>query len=136
MIGLIVACHGRLAQELLNTAKQVVGDFPQTEACAIEAGMPLEDIRARLSAALSATNTGEGVVILSDVLGGTPCNQSLLLCGRGAIEVITGVNLPVLLKANALRSSGLSLREFTEQLVHYGRRTVTCASDALRAQHG
>jgi mannose PTS system EIIA component len=78
-------------------------------------------------------DTGAGVIVFADLIGGSPCVQSLSLCRQRALEVLTGVNLPMLLKGQALRASTSTLSELAHVLVEYGSRSITCATDKLRA---
>ncbi|MCP3102196.1 PTS sugar transporter subunit IIA [Myxococcus sp. K15C18031901] len=132
MVGLVVASHGRLAEELVSTAEQIVGKLPAVATCNIEPGTPVEDLRAKMKQAVSRVDDGEGVIILADLFGGTPCKESLMMCQRMNLEVLAGVNLPMLLKANSLRSESLTLPEMANQLASYGQRNITCASALLR----
>lgn len=136
MIGLVVAAHGHLAQELVSTASAIVGELPQVATFSVEPGASAEDIRRRIHEAVSTVDTGEGVIVFADLIGGSPCTQSLSLCQRDFIEVLTGVNLPMLLKANSLRSGGTpgSLRSLAHELAAYGQRNIICASDAIRRE--
>lgn len=132
MVGLVVAAHGRLAEELVSTAEQIVGELPAVATCNIEPGTPVEDIRAKMKQAIARVDDGAGVIILADLFGGTPCKESLMMCQRMNVEVLAGVNLPMLLKANSLRSEQLSLPEMANQLASHGQRNITCASALLR----
>lgn len=132
MVGLVVAAHGRLAEELVSTAEQIVGELPAVATCNIEPGTPVEDIRAKMKQAIARVDDGAGVIILADLFGGTPCKESLMMCQRMNVEVLAGVNLPMLLKANSLRSEELSLPEMANQLASHGQRNITCASALLR----
>lgn len=132
MVGLVVASHGRLAEELVSTAEQIVGKLPAVATCNIEPGTPVEELRAKMKQAVARVDDGEGVIILADLFGGTPCKESLMMCQRMNLEVLAGVNLPMLLKANSLRSEQLSLPEMANQLASYGQRNITCASALLR----
>lgn len=132
MVGLVVAAHGRLAEELVSTAEQIVGELPAVATCNIEPGTPVEDIRAKMKQAIARVDEGSGVIILADLFGGTPCKESLMMCQRMNVEVLAGVNLPMLLKANSLRSEALSLPEMANQLASHGQRNITCASALLR----
>lgn len=132
MIGLVVASHGHLAQELLATAEQIVGPLPQTAACSVEPGASPEDIRRGLREAVERVDAGDGVLVFADLIGGTPCTTSLSLCKARTLEVLTGVNLPMLLKANALRAKSAELKELAHGLAEYGKKSITCATDALR----
>jgi PTS system mannose-specific IIA component len=133
MVGLVVAAHGHLADELVHTAEQIVGPLPSVRTCSIEAGASPESIRAAMHEAMQQLDgSGEGVVVLADLFGGTPCTQSLSLCGRHKLEVVTGVNLPMLLKANSLRREPMPLQDLAIALTQYGQRNITCASAMLR----
>ncbi|MBZ4416212.1 MULTISPECIES: PTS sugar transporter subunit IIA [Myxococcaceae] len=132
MVGLVVASHGRLAEELVSTAEQIVGKLPAVATCNIEPGTPVEELRAKMKQAVSRVDEGEGVIILADLFGGTPCKESLMMCQRMNLEVLAGVNLPMLLKANSLRNEQMSLPEMANQLASHGQRNITCASALLR----
>jgi mannose PTS system EIIA component len=132
MVGLVIASHGKLAAELVSTAEQIVGKLAATATCSIEPGAPPESIRERMCTAVESVDSGDGVIVLADLFGGTPCNQSLTLSGEKRLEVLTGVNLPMVLKANSLRQEHLSLAALAERLTEYGQRNITCASALLR----
>jgi mannose PTS system EIIA component len=110
MVGLVVAAHGRLAQELVATAEQIMGAMPEVATVSIEPGTSPEDIRAQMRAAVKELDHGEGVLVLADLFGGTPCKESLLLCQKANVEVLAGVNLPMLMKAASLRKEHLPLQ--------------------------
>jgi mannose PTS system EIIA component len=133
MVGLVVASHGHLADELVATARQIVGEVQQVATLSVEPGFSLEDVRTRIKEAVKSVDDGEGVLVFADLIGGTPCTQSLSLCQQVRIEVVTGVNLPMLLKANSLRGE-VPLLELAHQLALYGQKNITCASDLLRAR--
>lgn len=133
MVGLVIASHGNFAEALLASAGQIVGELPHAQAVSIEPGTPVEVTRARVRDAVQAVDEGQGVIVFADLLGGTPCNQSLMLCSGANLEVLTGVNLPLLLKANALRGQGQALPTLAQELVAYGQRSITCASALVRA---
>jgi mannose PTS system EIIA component len=132
MVGLVVAAHGRLADELVHTAEQIVGSIPAIRTCSIEAGASPDAIRSTMLEAVRQIDSGEGVIVLADLFGGTPCNQSLTLCQKRKLEVITGVNLPMLLKANSLRREPMALVDLAIALTQYGQKNITCASVLLR----
>jgi PTS system mannose-specific IIA component len=132
MFGLVVASHGHLAAELVATAEQIVGTLDRTAVCSVDPGASPEEIRKRMGEAIREVDDGAGVIVFADLIGGSPCTQSLSLCRDQKIEVLTGVNLPMLLKANSLRAVVQSLPELAHALAEYGRRNITCASDALR----
>lgn len=132
MVGLVIATHGRLAAELVHTAEQIVGAMSDVRTCSIEPGASPDDIREELKVAVQEVDTGEGVIVLADLFGGTPCNQSLSLCRHGKVEVVTGVNLPMLLKASSLRSDATDLEAMALALAQYGQKNITCASALLK----
>jgi PTS system mannose-specific IIA component len=132
MVGLVVASHGRLAEELVATAEQIVGKLPAVAACNIEPGTSVEDLRAKMKQAVARVDSGDGVIVMADLFGGTPCKESLMMCQRGNLEVLAGVNLPMLIKANSLRAEELPLAEMAQKLASHSQRTITCASELLR----
>ncbi len=132
MVGIVVATHGRLADELVSTAEQIVGKMPSVATCHVAPGASAEFIRDEVRKAVQAVSTGDGVILLADLIGGTPCNQSLALCDNLPLEVLTGVNLPMLLKANALRSESLPLPQLAQELMQYAQKNICCASAMLR----
>jgi len=132
MVGLVIAAHGHLAEELVATAEQIVGTLALTATCSIEPGASPEVIREQMRRAVSAVDTGDGVLVLADLFGGTPCNQGLTLTREHRLEVLTGVNLPMVLKANSLRAEALTLPELATALTRYGQKNITCASALLR----
>jgi PTS system mannose-specific IIA component len=133
MVGLVVATHGRLADELVATAEQIVGKLGAVATVSIQPGSAPEQIREQLKAAVHSLNDGHGVIVLADLFGGTPCKESLRLCQNQQVEVLAGVNLPMLLKANSLRAESLPLSELAHLLAQYGQKNITCASDLVRA---
>lgn len=135
MVGIVIASHGHLAAELVATAREILGEFSQVATCSVRPGSSSQQLRDDIRLAVQSVDAGEGVVVFADLIGGSPCMQSLSLCEAANLEVVTGVNLPMLMKALSLRaSSGLGLRELAEQLAQYGQRNITCATAALRAR--
>lgn len=133
MVGLVVATHGHLADEMVHTAEQIVGKISAVETCSIEPGASPEQIRDGLRNAVEKVDTGDGVIVLADLIGGTPCNQSLALCRQTRLEVVTGVNLPMLIKANTLRADAdLRLTDLALALTTYGQKNITCPTAMLR----
>lgn len=132
MVGLVVATHGRLAAEMVLTAEQIVGKLPQCATVAIEPGLSPLEIRDHLKQAVDSVDQGEGVVVLADLFGGTPCKESLMLCHQRNIEVLAGVNLPMLLKAHSLRSEAMSLPDLAHSIEFAARKTITCVTDLVR----
>ncbi len=133
MVGFVVATHGRLAEELLRTAEGIVGPLEQAEALTIGAAAPMEEQRARLGEAIRRVDRGDGVLVLTDMFGGTPANLALTFLDA-AIEVVTGVNLHMILKLATSRSEPLALQATAELITGYGQKNITLASELLRTR--
>src|SRR4051812_12956585 len=104
MIGVVVATHGKLAGEMIRTAETVDGPLDQVAPLSIVASEP--DMRSGLKFAIQRGDQGESVLLLTDLLGGTPTNLCVAFLIERKVEVVTGVNLPMLLKLSGLRGSG------------------------------
>jgi PTS system mannose-specific IIA component len=132
MVGLIVATHGKLAEELLHTAEGIVGPVACAAAVSVDATTSVEEARARLAAAIHQVGQdGDGVLVLTDMFGGTPTNLALTFLDE-KIEVVTGVNLPMLLKLAGTRGDGLPAA--AELATAQGQKNITLASGLLRAR--
>jgi PTS system mannose-specific IIA component len=131
MVGVLVATHGRLGEELLATAAAVCGPLERARAVSLSADRPVEEGRAALAAAIGELEQGDGVLVLTDMFGGTPSNLALGFLD-GKVEVVTGVNLPMLLKLTTARAGGASLAAVAELIAGYGQKNVTRASQLLR----
>lgn len=136
MVGLVIASHGHLAEELVSTAAGIIGPLLKVVTCSVAPGASADDVKQQIREAIASVEEGDGVILFADLIGGSPCTQSLSLCQQTNLEVITGVNLPMLLKANTLRSAmpQPTLAELAHQLASYGQRNITCATDVLRAK--
>jgi len=133
MIGFVVATHGRLAEELIRTAEGIVGRLPQSATVVVDATVSMEDARARLGQAIASVETGDGVLVLTDMFGGTPANLALSFLDA-KVEVVTGVNLPMVVKLSTMREEGKPLPELAAAIAAYGQKNVTLASELLRAR--
>jgi PTS system mannose-specific IIA component len=133
LVGVVVATHGRLAEELLDCAQAITGPLPALRAVGLSATQPLEAARGALAEAIRAVEGGQGVVVLTDMLGGTPSNLALGFLGQG-VEVVTGVNLPMILKLSTCRSGSDGATEVARLLGAYGQRNIALASDLLRGK--
>jgi mannose PTS system EIIA component len=133
MIGVVVVTHGQLATELLNAAETIVGDLPRFAAVSIGWHEDTEDARGEIQQAIARVEEGAGVLILTDMFGGTASNLAMSFLSQEKVEVITGVNLPMLIKlANLPEQSDLlaSARDMRE----HGRNAIWVASDLLRGE--
>jgi mannose PTS system EIIA component len=134
MVGIVIVTHGDLGAELLRTAQEIVGKLPRVEAVSIQASEQIEKARKKIEAVLQRVNDGSGVLILTDLFGGTPSNLVLSYLEAGHVEVVTGANLPMLMKVPSLREER-DLRALADKLAKYGQRNILVASEFL-AKHG
>ena len=133
MVGLVVATHGGLADEFLRTAQGIVGPLAQCEAVSIGASTSMDDCRTRLAEAVKRADTGDGVLVLTDMFGGTPANLALTFLDE-KLEVVTGVNLPMILKLATIRAENLTLKAAAELVTSQGQKNITLASELLRTR--
>lgn len=130
MIGIVLVTHGALADEFLSAMQHVVGHQEQIATACIG---PNDDMNARREDILSKVNavdSGEGVIVLTDMFGGTPSNLAISIMDKANIEVIAGVNLPMLVKLNTLRKEK-NLKEAVSGAKEAGIKYITIASELL-----
>ena len=133
MIGVVVVTHGQLATELVNAAEMIVGDLPQFAAVSIGWHDEVNDARQDIAQAIERVRGDAGVLILTDMFGGTPSNLGLTFLAKDRIEVITGVNLPMLIKLASLQTSQ-DLLAVARAMRDHGRNAIWVASDLLRGE--
>ena len=130
MVGMLVVTHQRLAQELVATAELIVGQIDKCVGLSLDPDLPVDDLRQQITEAMEEVNGGEGVIVLTDMFGGTPSNLSLSFLNQEGIEVVTGVNLPMLLKLAHSRENH-KVDELARVIKDYGRRSISLASEIL-----
>jgi PTS system mannose-specific IIA component len=130
MTGLLVDTHGNLASELVQAVRRIVGDVPRMNAISIDWDDPVESARAAIEQGVHDLDEGDGVLILTDMFGGTPSNIALSLLEPGRIEIVSGVNLAMLIKFSNLRES-LSPGEIAVRIASQGKRSIQVASELL-----
>ncbi|MEX0921610.1 MAG: PTS sugar transporter subunit IIA [Rhodovibrionaceae bacterium] len=130
MIGLVLVTHGKLAQEFVAAMEHVVG--PQKNVCSVCIGPDddMEQRRQEIIDSVAKVDKGKGVAILTDMFGGTPSNLAISVLDQGKVEVIAGINLPMLIKLASLRGSA-SLTEAVRQAQEAGRKYINVASQLL-----
>jgi mannose PTS system EIIA component len=133
MIGVVLVTHGQLATELLNAAEMIVGDLPQFAAVSIGWHEDVNDAREDIAQAIERVQTDSGVLVLTDMFGGTPSNLGMTFLATNRVEVITGVNLPMLIKLASLSSSS-DLLAVAREMRDHGRSAIWVASDLLRGE--
>jgi PTS system mannose-specific IIA component len=133
MIGLVVAAHFNLAREMVAATELIVGKQKQFAYVDIFPDEDVEVIKGRIVSAIKDASTGDGVIILTDMFGGTPSNISLSFLEEGKIEVVAGVNLPMLIKLTTYRE-GKSLDELAGFITQYGQKNIYLATDVLKTR--
>ncbi len=131
MIGTVIAAHGALAEELLKTAVFIVGELPNVEPISMDPSQPIEEMQKQIKNTIKKVNQGDGILILTDMFGGTPANMTLSFLEEGKVEVITGVNLPMLIKLSQCIRNDTSLQDTTATIVKHGQKSINQASAIL-----
>ncbi|MFL5263531.1 MAG: PTS sugar transporter subunit IIA [Anaeromyxobacteraceae bacterium] len=131
MIGVVLAAHGRLAEELLRALEQICGPCDNFRAMTLSVSSAIGDARNVLDSAIREADQGDGVLVLTDMFGGSPSNIALTFLGE-RVEVVTGVNLPMLLKAATSRGAEVRLGTLADLVASEGRKSIGRASDFLR----
>ncbi len=131
MIGMVLVTHGQLATEFISALEHVVGKQGQIEAVCIGPEDDIEQRRQAIIAGVERVDDGDGVVILTDMFGGTPSNLAISVLGRGNVEVIAGINLPMLIKLTSLRASE-PLETAVNRAQEAGRKYINVASQLLQ----
>ncbi len=130
MIGLVLVTHAGFAEELLSGAEMIVGPIERAEAVGIRPGDPADDIMTRIAEAVKRVSE-DGALIMTDMFGGTPSNMSLSFLETDRIEVLTGVNLPMVIKFASDRERG-TVADLATSLKEYGRESIAVAGDYLK----
>lgn len=130
MIGLVLVAHAGIARELLDAAEMIMGKIESAEAVGIKPDDPVDVIRDTITGAIKKVGC-DGVIIMTDMFGGTPSNMSLSFLQENHVEVITGVNLPMMIKFVADRSK-FCIAELAEKLKQCGRESIIVAGGYLK----
>jgi mannose PTS system EIIA component len=131
MIGIVLVSHGQLASELLRAAEIIVGKIENTVTVDIHPKTGMEEIHTAVEAAIRTVDTGKGVLLFIDMFGGTPSNIGLSFLATHNVEVLTGVNLPMMVKLPMVRPT-MPLSELAKFLQDYGQRNITIPGDMLK----
>lgn len=130
MIGLVLVTHGRLAEEFVRAMIHVVGPQERVATIAIGPDDDMEERRADIATAINDVDSGRGVIVLTDLFGGTPSNLAISLMERGRIEVIAGMNLPMLIRLGSARKS-MTVVAAVAAAREAGRKYISVASEVL-----
>jgi PTS system mannose-specific IIA component len=133
MIGLVLVTHGNLAREFVAAMEHVVGAQEQVRAISIGPDDDMEQRRAEILAAVAAVDLGDGAIVLTDMFGGTPSNLAISIMDRAKVEVLAGVNLPMLIKLASVRRTE-PLAGAVAQARDAGRKYISVASTLLTDQ--
>jgi len=134
MIGLLIVTHGDLGRELIRAAEMIKGKMDNVVHIPVDPLKGFEDLKKEITSAVKKVDSGEGVLILTDLFGGTPSNISLSFLKESKVEVVTGVNLPMLMKLDLRKEKKLS--EFAAFIRDYGRKNIYLASEVLNKGTG
>jgi mannose PTS system EIIA component len=132
MIGILIVTHPKLGEALIDTAEFILGERPKAvKALSVDINENAKELRRKITAGIKAVDDQKGVLILTDMFGGTPSNLSYSLLEEGRIEVISGVNLPVVIRAINYRQKK-ELMELVQDLEIFGKKSISLASNLLK----
>ena len=133
MICIVIVTHGQLGNALIEAAEFILGDRPEAiESVSIDLSENAEKLRDKIARVIKKVQDQEGIVILTDMFGGTPSNLSYSFLEEGHIEVLSGVNLPILIQAANLRGKEMNLEELAANLEIFGKKSISLASGILK----
>jgi PTS system mannose-specific IIA component len=133
MIGIVIVTHCNLGQELIRSAEFIVGRLGQAKAVSLNPEDQVEDLRGKIAKAIEKVDIGDGVILLTDMFGGTPSNISLTFLADEKVEVVTGANLPMLVDL-ASKREGKSLNQVAREIKDYGLRSIALAGEILKKE--
>ena len=136
MIGALIVTHGNLATELLNAARQIEADVSNIEAVSLEWNDTVDAARQKVGEALRRVGADRDVIIFTDMFGGTPSNISLSFLDKGHIEVVTGVNLPMVVKFAMVKQESKDVSTVAHMISEKGSKAIRVASDLLTTVAG
>jgi PTS system mannose-specific IIA component len=133
MIGGVIVTHGQLANELVSAAEMIVGEIHHITAVSIGWHDDVDVAREEIERAIQRVNAGDGVLLLTDMFGGTPTNIAATFLGQSQVEVVTGVNLPMVIKL-ATQDKDEQLGDLARKVRDQGQQNIYLASDVLAPQ--
>ncbi len=129
-VGVVIVTHYRLGEEFLQALRLILPDAPTFASVAVDPGQQVEEMRTAIAEALVEQDEGDGVLVLTDMFGGTPSNMSLSFLDEHHVEIVTGLNLPMLIKLATLNEPK-PLEELAVFIKEYGQRNISVASELL-----
>ncbi len=133
MIGGVIVCHGKMAEELLNALTIILGEAPNIEAISIGWYDDVDDSKKKIAGSIKRVDQKSGVIIFTDMFGGTPSNLSFTFYKENAVEIVTGVNLPMLIKFVSLQRTNL-LKDVSKKVVDQGKKNIHLVSALLNSK--
>lgn len=131
MIGTVVVTHGNIGKEMVRATASIVKETPPMVGVSLEHNETVDEMREKIRRAIVEVDQGDGILLISDMFGGTPSNLCLSLLVEGKIEVITGVNLPMLIKLANFKEVR-PLAEVAAFIKNYGQKNITLAGEVLK----
>jgi PTS system mannose-specific IIA component len=133
MIGIVIVTHSQLGDALIGAAEFIIGSRPEAmESVSIDLSENADKLRSKIARGIKKVEGQEGILILTDMFGGTPSNLSYSFLEEGHIEVLSGVNLPILIQAASLRDKDMKLDELAANLEVFGKKSISLASGILK----
>lgn len=133
MVGVVVVSHLNLGKELVSTAERIIGPLKAVESISIGLGDSSDMIREKIAEAIARVDAGQGVVVLTDTFGGSATNVALPFLAEGKVEILTGMNLPMMIKLSAI-DRHTPLDALCRELRDYGQRNISLATEILSAR--
>ncbi|HKB78218.1 MAG TPA: hypothetical protein VKH35_00750 [Thermoanaerobaculia bacterium] len=134
VIGALIVTHGNLAYELLNAAQKIEANIGVMEAVPLEWTDTVDEAREKIRKALERLGRADGVIIFTDMFGGTPSNISLAFLDKGRVEIVTGVNLPMVVKFATMQQEAKDVSTLAHVICEKGSKAIRVASDLLEAE--
>ena len=134
MIGSLIVTHGKLAYELLNAAQKIEANIGVMEAVPLEWTDTVDEAREKIRLALERIGEADGVIIFTDMFGGTPSNISLSFLEKGRVEIVTGVNLPMIVKFATMQREAKDVSTLAHVISEKGSKAIRVASDLLSSE--
>ena len=131
MVGIILVAHKRLAEEFISATEEITGGIERIKAISVSAATSSEDIHEKIASTIAELDNGHGVLIITDLFGSTPSNISLSFLEEGRVEVLSGLNMPMLIKLVSTR--GEDLKKLAEEMKRYGKDNIYLASEILKS---
>jgi PTS system mannose-specific IIA component len=131
MVGVVLVTHPHLGEEFIRSAEMICGKLPRVLTVSIDTRKEVEELRRGIAEAIKKVDEGDGVLILTDMFGGTPSNMSLAFLQENRVEVVTGLNLPMMIKISNCRE-GRPLRELARMVKEAGQKNINLASEILQ----